>query len=177
MDPPDRFTHKGDVDFAYSAAAVAIRYLRPLSASQCRALRTIILLKDHEAVAFAESHARGLIPYCQQYKKLRIERHASLWRCILPVLNEQLYMIWRPPGINHNQSCMITKAVSLWIGEAMALPSLGMPDGSFSLVIDGNTTPEASSKIFDIVLRDTASQFSLDDSYRRGITPFTSWFQ
>ena len=65
-------------------------------------------------------------------------------------------MIWQPPRVDCIESKMIMRAVCLWIAEAMILPSLGMPNGSFSLVIDGNPTPEASTKVFDIVLRDIA---------------------
>jgi hypothetical protein len=145
---PERFSHNGNIDFAYSAAAVAIDYLRSLSDVQRRALRTTILIEDHEAVAHSESHARGLISYCRQYKDIRVERRVSLWRCILPVNDERHYMLWqyshrdyvRSNMVDPIHSSMITRAVSLWIAEAMILSSLDMPDGSFSLVIDGSPT-------------------------------------
>jgi hypothetical protein len=74
---PDRFCYNPHVDYAYSAAAVAIDYLRSLPEAQRRALGTIILTEDHKSVAHPESHARGLIPYCQQYRNLRVKRHVS----------------------------------------------------------------------------------------------------
>jgi hypothetical protein len=59
--------------------------------------------------------------------------------------------------------------------EALALPSLGMPEGSYALVLDGNPTPEHTSKVFRVVQRDVAWQAALDLAYSRGLFPEPSW--
>ncbi|EFQ87693.1 hypothetical protein PTT_16707 [Pyrenophora teres f. teres 0-1] len=48
--------------------------------------------------------------------------------------------------------------LSPWIMEALALPSLGMPAQAFTLVLDGNPTPEATSRVFEIAQRDAEWQ-------------------
>jgi hypothetical protein len=50
--------------------------------------------------------------------------------------------------------------------EALALPSLGMPEHSFTLILDGSPTPEHTSDIFrTVVQRDAAWQDALNYSY------------
>jgi hypothetical protein len=72
---------------------------------------------------------------------------------------------------------LITKEVARWIVEAMALPSLGMPDGSFTMLLDGEPLLELTARVFDMVQRDAAWQTALDLSYGRepGL-PQPTWF-
>jgi hypothetical protein len=64
----------------------------------------------------------------------------------------------------------ITKAVGTWVMEALALPSLGMPEDSFTLILDGSPTPKHTSEIFrTVVQRDAAWQTALNLSYSRGL--------
>jgi hypothetical protein len=172
MQHPDNFHYDGNTEFVYSAASVAIKFLHSRSPAQLRSMRKVILLEDHEAVAHPESHARGLVSYCQQYKNIRIERRVSLWKCILPVRND-----WLLPMEKYVYSSMVTNAVGLWLAEAMILPSLDIPNGSFSLVVDGGPTTEASSKVFDIVLRDTSWQRVMDESLDQGLLPSRRWLE
>ncbi|KAL5113549.1 hypothetical protein ACEQ8H_008558 [Pleosporales sp. CAS-2024a] len=68
----------------------------------------------------------------------------------------------------------ITEAVGSWIAEAVLLPSLGMPDGSFTLIFDGDPTPSNSTAVFNIIQRDAAWQEALTMSYDRH-SIFSSW--
>ncbi|PSN67514.1 hypothetical protein BS50DRAFT_494667, partial [Corynespora cassiicola Philippines] len=45
----------------------------------------------------------------------------------------------------------ITKDVGCWITDASALPSLGMPTGSFTLISDSHITPHKTSEVFSVV--------------------------
>lgn len=50
-----------------------------------------------------------------------------------------------------------TKAIGTWIAEAFRLPSLGMPEGSYTLVFDRDLmSPEKSTAAFALVQRDAA---------------------
>ncbi|KAF9878591.1 C6 transcription factor [Colletotrichum karsti] len=64
--------------YHYSAAAVAIRFLRSLSREDRASVRSIVLNEDRAAVSNTECHALGLIPFCQENPHLRIERRSSI---------------------------------------------------------------------------------------------------
>jgi hypothetical protein len=59
--------------------------------------------------------------------------------------------------------------------EALALPPLGMSEGSYALVLDGNPTPEHTSEVFRVVQRDVSWQAALDLAYSRGLLPEPFW--
>lgn len=63
---------------------------------------------------------------------------------------------------------MITEFTAPWILEANALPSLGMPEDSFTLMTDGDPIPEKASEIFDIIWEDAMVQAALDECLARG---------
>jgi hypothetical protein len=75
------------------------------------------------------------------------------------------------PG-NHNgddklwSSC-ISRCFAIWITEALALSTAGMPANSFSLVFDGDPVPDRSSEEFDIVKGDAAWQVAQDQWYNQ----------
>jgi hypothetical protein len=160
--------------YTYSAASVAIRFLESLPSATWRMIRKIVLDEDHESVAFPECHGRGFIAICQDNPQLRVERSISLWKNVFPVANFSLSAYldgterYIGEGIIDNDRCPaegITKAVGTWIAEAMALPSLGMPKDSFTLIIDGNPTSDHTSNVFRVVQCDVAWQAALDVCY------------
>ena len=74
------------------------------------------------------------------------------------------------------QSEVVTKCLTPWITEALALPKVGMPIGAFTLVLDGDDIPQKTSQVFEIVKRDAAWQAALDQWYvYRNRTP--SWIE
>jgi len=74
------------------------------------------------------------------------------------------------------QADAVSKAVGIWIVECLALPYLGMPKGAYTIILDGDPTPERSSEVFSVVQRDAAWQTALDLSSRNGLTR-PSWFE
>ena len=157
------------VKFRFSAAAIAIQYLKSLPSSTRLQIRKILLNEDYQSVAHAQCHALGLVPFCLENSSLRIERRLSLWRTVLPAAHESL--IDMVSTIQHAQLPRrslgrarylkyhtITQAFSTWIREVSALFAAGMPLHSFSLVFDGEPTPDRSSEIFEIAQRDAAYQ-------------------
>ena len=171
--------------YAYSAAQIAIRFLRSIPAATCDMIRKIALLEDRESVAGPACHGRGLITFCQTHPQLRIERFVSVWKALIPVAPNLVLVYQRglqsyiEDGLMDHDRCpaeRITKAAGMWVAEALLLPSLGMPKDSFTLIIDGSPTPDHTSRVLSgVIQRDLAWQTALDISYARGLLPTPSW--
>ncbi|CAI0652499.1 unnamed protein product [Colletotrichum noveboracense] len=169
--------------YRFSAAAAAIYFLEAIPHENRTHLRKIILDEKNEAVSNPECHARGLIPFCQEYPLLRIERRVSLWRNIFQedvnYLDPERRCVLKdrptPAFLNSDQ---ITGNVASWIVEAMALLPAGMPAKSFSLLLDGDPAPALCSEIFQcIVQRDVAWQLAWDMSLKKKLLPEITWFE
>ncbi|KAH9226951.1 hypothetical protein K456DRAFT_58388 [Colletotrichum gloeosporioides 23] len=67
----------------------------------------------------------------------------------------------------------VSSQVAIWVQEALELEQAGMPQGSFTLVFDGDSS---CSEIFkDIVQRDAAWQQAIDICLDRSILPPLRW--
>ncbi|KAF6828674.1 hypothetical protein CMUS01_08485 [Colletotrichum musicola] len=150
-------------------------------------LRSIILDEDYEAVAIPMGHGLGLIPFCIENPLLRVERRAALWRNVLqpcpnsfePTLHLRVQFA---PTQGHPwrlASAHITRNVSCWIAEALALEATGMPPASFCLVLDAGPAPQLAADIFQqVVQRDAVWQLASEEylkrreGFREGLT---SW--
>ena len=183
--PPRYLDH---LKYSYSAASVAIRFLDSVPVKTRTQIRNIVLKEDYESVARPASHGRGLISFCLENPRLRIQRFVSLWSNVFPVAigrkldyvdgrPEVLHMAMPPDSLKDNKLAarVITKSVGEWIAECLLLPTLGMPEHSFTLVLDGNAVPEATTVAFDIVQRDATWQTALDMCYARGLLTKPSW--
>ncbi|KAF9874219.1 hypothetical protein CkaCkLH20_08202 [Colletotrichum karsti] len=170
--------------FRFSAAAAAVHFLENTPHELRKHLREIVLDEDREAVAHPECHARGLIPFCEQYP-LRIERRANLWRNVFQKdfnydspsarVNPMFDVTITPLFLSSDQ---ITANVSSWIAEALALSSAGMPPAAFSLVLDGNPAPDLCSRIFQaVVQRDVGWQLAWQKSLDRRLLPYMTWYE
>ncbi|KAH0437107.1 hypothetical protein CcaCcLH18_03975 [Colletotrichum camelliae] len=171
--------------YRFSAAAAAIYFLQSIPHSLRKHLRKIILNEDHEAVLYPHEHARGLIPFCQQYP-IQVERRVSLWNV---VFQEDMFYrhpderCWRDKFETRRTPCVmnsdqITANIATWIIEALALDQEGMPPGSFSLLLNGDPCPDLCSRIFDsIVQRDAAWQQAWTEAIERGILGQITWFE
>ncbi|KAI8203247.1 hypothetical protein K4K52_005646 [Colletotrichum sp. SAR 10_76] len=168
----------------FSAAAAAIYFLRFLSHDLRRQIRRIILLEDTSSVCHPESHAGGLIPFCQDNPMLHVERRVALWTNVFT--KDVVYDSWRElqwrnftgeavPGdlISHQ----ITKNLAPWIMEASALRAAGMPDDSFSILLESGGAPELCTSIFEsVVHRDVAWQEAWMKCAEEDGTLSLSWF-
>lgn len=64
------------------------------------------------------------------------------------------------------------RTLALWMLEALALQSLGMPPRAFTLILDGSPIPDAATEVFKIVQRDPAWQMAFEATCTsRGIIP------
>jgi hypothetical protein len=171
-----------ETKYAYSAASAAVRFLHSISPKARAALRQVHIYEDRQSVSFPECYGRGFISFCQEDPELRVTRLVSLWKNVFPVSvhSETTYTDGDRSLLERLSNDQlpaegITKSVGTWVMEALALPSLGMPEGSYALVLDGNPTPEHTSKVFRVVQRDVAWQAALDLAYSRGLLPEPSW--
>ncbi|KAI4614567.1 hypothetical protein J4E83_007221 [Alternaria metachromatica] len=140
-----------------SAASLAIHFLSHVSREARLEMRKVVLHEDRKSVAWPESHARGLVQFCQENKKLRIERRVDLWRNAFPAGSSPLVTDW-PGGGGGLPSLWISKSLVDWIMEAVILPSLGMPENAFKLVLTDTPCEIDNSAIFDVVIADAATQ-------------------
>lgn len=163
--------------YRFSAASVAIKFLSSLTSKMRLHLRHIRLLENNVCVAFPESHAQGLISFCIENPKLYVERRVSLWKAIL---QHPRYSLFRRHFVNDLDmspeakrisaksgasidtgffTVPITNNLALWIMEAAALVPAGMPEDSFTLVLDGAPGDEVVSDLFmNYIQRDAAWQ-------------------
>lgn len=170
-----------DRKYFLSAASIAIEFLERIPV-QRRNIRYIILNEKDRCVSHSECHGLGLIDFCKENPKLRIERRANLWRTIWPINSPsyQPFSGWDDresfgedrPGFHEEE---VTECLARWVVEALALVPAGMPPGSFTLVLDGNPDPEHSAQLFQRVQRDAAWQTALGESFDRGYLPKTAY--
>ncbi|KAI4665863.1 uncharacterized protein J4E78_003328 [Alternaria triticimaculans] len=117
----------------FSAAAVAIDFLHRLPKERRCNLRSIVLNEDVKAVSRSECHARGLITFCLENSSLLVKRHIGLLTNLLPVESSEISA--------DRHACIFTEdcfeALVPWIEDALLLPSHGMPEQSFQLLVDG----------------------------------------
>ncbi|KAF1843075.1 uncharacterized protein K460DRAFT_368005 [Cucurbitaria berberidis CBS 394.84] len=156
----------------FSAAAVAIDFLRRLSFRTRQHMRKITLHEDFKAVSRPECHAEGLIPFCSENPRLRIERRIGFLSNLLPLANHHLDRrsedeIW---NFIFGGECL--EAFVGWVEEVWKLRARGMPTQCFVLVIDGTTSPRESSEAWEFVKYAAAMQEGmLEYCQRRNISP------
>jgi hypothetical protein len=137
LNPAETYRFHSDNDptefqWFFSAASLAIRFLGTLHRTQRKHLRTLILDEDDKAVHNPETHARGLIKFCQENSKLRIERRVGFWHHTFPSRwGAYLYRSWWQDDSFSFSHFMVPMVE--WILETSKLPALGMPPGSYTL--------------------------------------------
>ncbi|EUC44770.1 hypothetical protein COCMIDRAFT_70675, partial [Bipolaris oryzae ATCC 44560] len=171
--------------FRYSAAALALQFFNLCTEKVCNSVRKIILIEDEMSVGQSNTHGRGFISLCQKNKNLHVERRVNLWKTVFtphPFDQYDYLNGWCDREItsmqnDRLQAATVSRSIGKWMAEALALPSLGMPEGSFTLVLDGNPVPKHTSRVFRIVQRDAAWQAALDLCYSRGLVSKPSSLQ
>jgi hypothetical protein len=96
---------------------------------------------------------------------------------VFPVSNARLYA-WKV-GLNDDQlfARYITKAIAMWMIEALPLPALGMPIDAFKLPFNHDFIRDKTSEVFNVLQRDAAWQTALDLSYTRQLLLTPTWFE
>jgi hypothetical protein len=149
--------------FRFSAASVAIWFLERLPNETRRQFRSVILREDHVPMHSPECHAHGLIPFCKENPHLHIERRISLFQNAIhhvPGLTRLTRLVEK----THDEDIplktrWITRNLCGWLLEALAAVDAGMPETSFTLVLDGDPDINTCSGIFQqVVHRDIACE-------------------
>jgi hypothetical protein len=170
--------------YRLSAASVAIKFLRSLRSSTRLQLRKLILHENHVSIAWPESHAQGLIPYCKENSRLRIERRVDLWRNAFPAGSAPLLRVVQSHTGEYGFGALLDTlhsasvsrfSIAPWVMEALALPDLGMPKGAFKLVLHDDHMLETTSEIFDIVMQDAVYQAAFEICMARNDYGNASW--
>ncbi|EEU38857.1 uncharacterized protein NECHADRAFT_25596, partial [Fusarium vanettenii 77-13-4] len=141
----------------FSAAAVAIRFLGQLPEPRRLQIRNIIINEDRLAVGRSEGHILGLIPFCRENPKLRVEQRVNLWRNLLlrvhiprPSVAVQLAELGYSNDRDHKlYKSATSSALASWGFHVMEVMGKGMPAGTFSFFLDGDPDLNFSSEIFD----------------------------
>lgn len=169
------------IKYFLSAAQIAINFLERIPV-QRKNIRDIILDEKDYSGHYSECHGLGFIDFCKENPHLRIERRANLWENVWPIeeidfspedLDDDGTFIF-DDGRGHHYMLSeedVTERVARWVVEALALVPAGMPLGSFTLVLNGNSAPEQCTQIFQRVQRDAAWQIALRESLDRGHLP------
>ncbi|KAI8718249.1 hypothetical protein NCS52_00603100 [Fusarium sp. LHS14.1] len=174
---PSRYREK----FRFSAAAVAIRFLNSLPARKRLHLRKVVLHENRVSVAHPERHARGLIPFCRENHRLRIERRVDVLSTIFQIaslrsLPQLPISSQEEPNIRYKLgSHCITETVADWLLEALTTVDAGMPADAFTMVLDSGPATDLCSDVFhNVVHRRLAWQAALEHCYSQGILPYPS---
>jgi hypothetical protein len=116
------------------------------------------LHEDQMSTPHPRCHAKGLVAFCRENPRLRIEHLVNLWTCALDCAR------WIPPRalyvipVTHfattpfpGKLSQVITAIASWIVEANALSALGMPEGAFTLLFDGEPYSEHGVVLFKAV--------------------------
>ncbi|KAM0544864.1 hypothetical protein ACHAPJ_011609 [Fusarium lateritium] len=150
--------------FRFSAAAVAIRFLKHFPINKRMCIRKVVIREDRIAVGHQECHAQGLIPFSRENPRLRIEVRASMLTNILPAASipHNIHQFQRHVANNeidgpHINTYDIHGRLMEWLTEALAVVGAGMPASSYTFLLDGESAFELCSDIFQrTVQRDAA---------------------
>ena len=144
--------------FRFSAVSVAVRFFKHLPIDKRRCIRNVVVLEDHIAAGQQERHAVGLIPFCKENSRLKIDLRLDMVGNVFQthVLSRHtdfryLHTRWEDDPsdlISEFLGMDVYEISSRWLIEALALKDAGMPSGSFTFTLDGGSAINLCSEIF-----------------------------
>ena len=78
--PTENTDYPNIIRYSFSAAAIAIQFLSFLPLGLRKQIQRLRLVDNRTSIAHPECHMRGLIPFCIDMQKLRVERRVSIWK-------------------------------------------------------------------------------------------------
>ncbi|KAJ4103996.1 hypothetical protein NW760_010670 [Fusarium oxysporum] len=144
----------------FSAAALAIRFLKGISQTHRLLITKLALNEDRMAVGNPECHVIGLIAFVEENPKLFIEHRVNLWRNIIPKgCGTELsgFPTQNESDTDHGEGVPHPHQVhSQWASNAIShfimhtLESLreGLPPNSYSFIFDGEPELSYSTETF-----------------------------
>ncbi|KAL2679345.1 hypothetical protein Neosp_010118 [[Neocosmospora] mangrovei] len=167
----------------FSAAAVAIRFLDQMPEHQRLQMRNIIINEDRLAVGCPEGHVLGLIPFCRENPRLRVEQRVNLWRNLLLRMGVpriggaiKLAELGHHDEWDHELGLYpVSSALASWGFHVMEVMGESMPAGTFSFVLDGDPDLNLSSDLFDTLVHPTVAWLkAYTECSSRGLFPEAS---
>jgi hypothetical protein len=170
--------------YRFSAVSAAIGFLDALPINKRSSLRNITIHEDRISAGYSYGHAIGLIPFCQENGQLRIKHKLSMVRNLF----ERAYLseykalgAFQEPEDEGTAEVKFTIAgaflytiVCNCLGEAMYLPDAGMPDGSYTLLFDGEDAGDLCSAFFQKEVLDKEAKRLVLNSTRKA-QPNSVW--
>jgi hypothetical protein len=172
----------------YPAAVHAVTFLTDIQSHVRFCLRRMIL--DEAYTSFGSLHycAPGLLPFCRENPKLRIERRADIWSTVLTPqkhwnLVQNLAAHDEPPWtldpgtlrtIGNFSRYEASPKFIPWIEETTALSSAGIPPACYSLVFYSDSV-EATQSIVDVLAEDAAWQEAFVRAYAAEANKARPW--
>ncbi|KAI4629150.1 uncharacterized protein J4E87_003411 [Alternaria ethzedia] len=133
----DRGEPMAPVAWYFSAASVAINFLKALPRSSRLLLRTTIVIKEEKrGVAYPESHLRGLTPFLLENPHLHVELQVGFWTSLM-------HPVWLEPVVHHclNESTLpkenMLRSFADLLDELHALSANGVTAHALSVAIEG----------------------------------------
>ncbi|KAF5694823.1 hypothetical protein FDENT_951 [Fusarium denticulatum] len=144
----------------FSAAALAIRFLKSISQTQRLLITKLTLNEDRMAFGNPECHIIGLIPFIKENPKLFIKHQVSLWRNIFPrgcatelsgfpTANESIIEPEEGiPGPHQVHYQWASRIISIFIMHTLEAMKEGLPPNSYCLILDGEPEMNHATKTF-----------------------------
>ncbi|KAM0229792.1 hypothetical protein ACHAPO_009677 [Fusarium lateritium] len=130
----------------FSAVANAIQFLETrLSHKQRLEIRNLVLHEDLPSVNQPSAHAQGLAKFYHENPNLIVERRVNLIGCVLPALASPTYVAER---CRDPEACLdevpisprwMRSRITQWLQDALAVTDVGIPSGSFTLVLQAGS--------------------------------------
>ncbi|KAF2438899.1 hypothetical protein P171DRAFT_504383 [Karstenula rhodostoma CBS 690.94] len=137
--------------YYYSGTASAIRFLKGIRPETRLSIRKIEIDERHLSVGKMDSHAHGLIPYCRENPKLKVEIRIDIWRVVM--------LKGLSPGRWTLSVSSVLSRVARWLRESSLLSQQGMPRGQCTLFFHGGESG-LTQQLWDVIKRAAA----LDDA-------------
>ncbi|KAF5556843.1 hypothetical protein FMEXI_896 [Fusarium mexicanum] len=166
----------------FSAAALAIRFLKNISQIQRLLITKLILNEDRMAVGNPECHIIGLIPFTKENPKLFIKHRLNLWRNIIPkgeditlasfpTYNESIIERWEEnPGPHQVYDEWPGRMISLFIMHTRESLIEGLSPHSYTLIFDGEPELNHSTETFRYLMENKIAWITAHtDCVARGI--------
>lgn len=174
----ERAQYEYRVKYCFSATSVAIRFLKHLPLNKRLFIRNVAIREDRIAVGRPSSHALGLIPFCKENVRLKIDLQVGMLDNIFQrtylVRHHSVSYLERYASHDLGEQAFETaikgvfREVKDWLNEAVCLVDAGMPAGSFTLTFEGENAIDLCSDIFKRnVLEKLATQQALERVYPR----------
>ncbi|KAM0213156.1 hypothetical protein ACHAQD_009431 [Fusarium lateritium] len=166
------------IKYRFSATAVAIRFLKHLSPTKRLAIRNVVIREDGVAVGKPSCHALGIIPFCKENARLKVDLQVSMLNNIFQRtylgkhLGPRCFESYAADDLGEQAFEDAMKGtfgeVKRWLNEALCLVDAGMPAGSFKFTLDGENAIDLCSDIFQRnVLEKLAMQQAFERVYPR----------